>query len=186
MTEATLAPPAHAAEYSFRTSIFESERHFTLADGAITVRDEGGEQRVPLSDVEEVHLRFHRTKQRDYYQCRVRLRSGRKLFLQNRHWGGIANFEDRSAAYTAFVAALHQELAHASPAVSFRSGSFMTFVGTIMVAAVVALLLVVAVLIQQWIATALMALILFSLLPIIPRSLPRAYAPDALPRGLLP
>ncbi|HEX2205553.1 MAG TPA: hypothetical protein VHG91_19735 [Longimicrobium sp.] len=187
MSETAVAPAASVIEHAFRRSVLEKEKRFTLSADALTVQEEGRpEERFPLSDVRDVHLRFHRTQQRDYYQCRIGLAGGRTIFLQHVHWGGIASFEDRRATYTPFVLALHALLRPHAARVSFRAGSFGTFLMALIVTPIIAVLFLGTLIVGRWIAAGLLALVLLTLLPIIPRSRPRGYAPDAPPARLLP
>ncbi|HEU0054107.1 MAG TPA: hypothetical protein VFQ39_13065 [Longimicrobium sp.] len=186
MSDVTAATTNALAHYRFRRSALEPARSFSLHPDHIEVTGDGFEQHVALSDVRQLHLRFVRTRQRDYYQCRVRVADGSVLFLQNVDFRGAARFEKQSAAYSAFVAALHRALLPHREQVVFRSGSATTYIATILVTVILTLMLVASLLGGLWLLCLILAAIIFVLLPIIPRSRPRLYRPESLPSGMLP
>jgi hypothetical protein len=186
VSDVAAAAPAALAEYRFRRSALEPARSFALHPGYIEVAGEDIHHYVPLTDVRQLHLRFVRTRQRDYHQCRVRVADGSVLFLQNVDYRGIAKFEKQSVAYSAFVTALHRALLPHRDQVIFRSGSATTYIATILAVVILSLVLVASLTGGLWLLCLALAATIFVLLPIIPRSRPRLYRPEHIPRDMLP
>jgi hypothetical protein len=187
LPDAAPAAPAPLARYAFRRSALEQERTFTLHPGELVITTPGEPmERLPLTAIREVHLHFHRTKYRDYYQCRLRLESGRKVFLHDQHWAGFAEFEARGATFTPFIHALHQALLPHRDRVRFRAGSLATLIATLIGTFLMAGVGLVALVAGAWLVLLVAAVSLFALLPILPRSRPRDYLPESPPTALLP
>ncbi len=179
--------PEPVARHSFRRSVLELGQTSTLYPGELAIHPHGEtEQRFPLSAVRKVHLKFHRTKQRGYHQCRITLENGQTFFLQDLHWAGFAKFEDRGATYTPFVLALHQALLPYRDRVQFKSGSLASFLMALLMTPVIGGVLVFALLAQFWLAATGLAVVLFTVLSLLPSSRPRTYPPESPPEGLLP
>ncbi len=182
--QADEAPPA---TYTFRRSLLDQEQTYTLEGAEMVVSAEGREvERIPLSAVEEVSLRFHRTRMWTAHQAFVKYGKGRRVVLQDLHFKGIANAESRAASYSAFLRSLHAALAEHGGAVRFRAGSVFNFLGSIVMTVVMLAILAGALLFRSWIVAVPAALILLRLVPIIPRSRPLKYTADRIPQKLLP
>ncbi len=70
-----------------------------------------------------MRLDFDPTRmERDRFRCRLELASGETLAFFNRTYRGIADFQDTSAEYTAFVRQLHEALARHHPGCRFTAG----------------------------------------------------------------
>jgi hypothetical protein len=186
MGEPALVAPTPIAEHSFRRSVLETGRRFSLYPRELVFLGDGREERIPLSAVRRVHLRYHRTKQRTYYQLRITLEGGRQLFAQDQSWAGFAKFDDRGATYKAFVLALHEALLPFRDQVEFRAGNLGSFLMTLLMSPIVAALLGVMLLTRRWLIAIGVGLVLLTLLQILPRVRPRGYAPEAPPPSLLP
>lgn len=191
MSEAAVALSAAAppplSVYAFRRSVAEKERTFTLHPDAIVIATPGlKDARIPLVAVRKVHLRFHRTNQRDYYQCSLKLEDGRTLLLQDQHWKGFADFESRGATFTPFIRALHEALLPYRDNVRFESGSLATFISALIMTPVTVGLVLVALWAGLWLVAVGLAAVVLTLLPIVPRSRPRPYLPETPPAKLLP
>ena len=118
------------AQYSFRRSVLEKERSYSLFEDRIVIEGEELPARVYMfAEVQRVHLKYEHTKQREYYQCFVHTRGGR-IDLRHVHYRGFADLEDRRFTYTPFVKALLAELARV-PGVQFRAGSMSNFIAAI-------------------------------------------------------
>lgn len=183
----TLAAPSSAAvvRYSFRRSILESEKTYTLYPDRLEVTAEGEPARVhPLDQVETVHLKYDRTKQRAYFQCFIHTRTDR-IALRHVHWGGPMIFQDRRETYTPFVRALLLALADRQR-VHFKAGSLLNFVTALVGLPLMLALGLMALAAGLWPATALAALMVFVCLSILPRSRPRSFDPRDPPAALLP
>lgn len=181
------APPATAlASYSFRRSILEPEKTYTLYPDRLEVAAEGEPaQRYPLDQVDTVHLKYERTKQRAYFQCFIHTRSGDRVSLRHVHWGGVANFQDRRESYTPFVRAVLRALA-SRPGVTFKAGSLLNFITAIIGIPAFAVLAGLAFSIGST-APGLFALFMLLLcIPVLRRSRPRSVDPLNPPASVLP
>ena len=114
------------AQYSFRRSVLEQERTYSVYPGWLVVEGPDlARQTLPLSDVRAVRLKYEHTKQREYYQCYLHLKD-RKIVLRHVHWANFGAFQDRRETYTPFVKTLLAQLA-AYPNVRFQAGSLVNF-----------------------------------------------------------
>jgi hypothetical protein len=183
----TSSEPTPIATHAFRRSVLEPERWFSLHPEELVVFSAGQDaKRIPLTAIRKVHLRFHRTKQRGYHQCRITLENGQTVFLQDMHWAGFGQFEAHGATYTAFVRALHEALLPHRDRVQFKSGSLTTFILTLLMAPVVGGALVLALMAAFWVAALGLAVVLLTLLSLLPSARPRSYPPETPPADLLP
>lgn len=181
----TEAPAPSIPRYSFRRSILESERTYSLYPDRLVVEEGGAPiKSYGLDSVRGLHLKFERTKQRAYFICHVETDGGR-VALRHVHWGGVAAFEDRRATYTPFVRALLVRLAD-RPGVEFRAGSLLSFVSAIIGLPLMLILGGLAATMGLWPATALAALIVFMCISMLGRSRPRRFDPRNPPDDLLP
>jgi hypothetical protein len=173
------------AQYSFRRSVLEQERTYSLFPDRIVVEGAGlPPQTYLLRDVRRVHLKYEHTKQREYYQCFIHTTRGR-IDLRHVHYVGFNDFQDRRPAYTPFVKALLAEVARV-PGVEFRAGSMANYVGAIVGVPVMAGLAWLCFSLHRY-ALAIFAAAMggLALLMIAP-SRPRRYDPQAPPANLLP
>ena len=182
----TLAPaPPVVAQYSFRQSVLEPEKLYTLCPDRLVVEAPGRPPEIyDLGSVLRVHLKYNRTKQRGYYECHIRFDRWR-LFLRHVHWGGPMSFEDRSASYTPFVRALLRQLGN-YPHVEMKAGSMLNFIGAIVGVPLFLALGALTISMQRWTSTGLAALLLMLCLVSISRSRPRRFTGDSPPADLLP
>lgn len=173
--------------YSFRASLLDRETAWKLQGEFISVTPEGGiEQRFALSEVRDVHLSYVRSKYSHHWFCVLRLESGRKFTLKNRHFKGLANFEDRNSAYNAFVKGVHRALEPYRSQVRFHSGSLWAFLFSVLFVVIgvgATLLCLWAALWQGAIPFGVLTLVLVGTLG---RLKPRDFEPSAIPQGLLP
>jgi hypothetical protein len=129
------------------------------------------------------------------YRCRLLLGSGSSLEFYNRRCNGVLDFTDTSAAYAAFVRALHAALAQHAPGCRFMAGRspllfclncvILAFVALVVVGALVFFLLAGLV----WVALLKVAIILVatpSAIAWVKRNRPLAYPPAAIPPQVLP
>jgi hypothetical protein len=151
---------------------------------------------VPLSDVRELRLEFMPNRaEQNRYRCRLLLASRSSLEFYNRSCNGVLDFTDTSAAYAAFVRALHAALAQHAPGCRFMAGRspllfclncvILAFVALVVVGALVFFLLAGLV----WVALLKVAIILVatpSAIAWVKRNRPLAYPPAAIPPQVLP
>ncbi|HET7232165.1 MAG TPA: hypothetical protein VFJ16_19315 [Longimicrobium sp.] len=173
------------ARHTVRQSILEPEQTFTLFPGRLVVEAEG---RPPaaydLASVERVHLTYDRSKQREYYHCRITA-GGRQVKLRHVHFAGPLNFEDRRATYTPFVLQLLQQL-EGNPNVRLTSGAWISFIGLLVLLPFILGLIYFAASIGRWGYAAAAGVLLLVLLTSIGRIRPRNFTAGQPPRGLLP
>jgi len=113
--------------YSFRPNLIAKEETFTLDSGRLAISDRGT---IAFSDIREIRTY-------DYpgatlaggaqiapgaKRCVIHLKSGRAVVLVSNHLIAAGSFEDRSATYDPFVAALIHEVSAANAATIFISG----------------------------------------------------------------
>lgn len=183
----TIAAPAAAlASHSFRRSILEKENTYTLYPDRLEIEGEESPREVhALAQVEKVHLKYDRSKQRAYYNCYIHTPQ-RKIALRHVHWGGIARFEDRSATYTPFVRALLTAVAQQNPRATLKAGSLANFILGIILLPLLAGVGVLAYTLGSWGGALGMAFLAMMCVGMIPRSRPRAVDPANPPENLLP
>jgi hypothetical protein len=185
--------------YTQRRHAFEGERTYSIEEGVLVCREGGRPVRsVPLAEISRVSLAYEPTRvQLGRWSCRVRGGRGAGFLgiLSSTHYRGLYDFEDRGAAYGAFVRALSEAVVRANPSAVFDTGpGMMAFVFNA-VALGLALLLFGAVLVlvgfdevSSWAWFRLLLLLPFVLLcwPWFARNWPRRFDPKAVPDGLLP
>lgn len=109
--------------YLSRHDVLEKARTLRLTAAGLAVEPEGGRPWVMrYADIQRIRLRFFPTRvQSNRFECLV-LGRGQELKFSNEFYRGIAQFEDRSADYRAFVTALCARVAAEKPAVEFVTG----------------------------------------------------------------
>lgn len=190
------APPS-AARYATRNDAFSPATTWAIEGIWLRVQDEAGPPRlIALADVAELQLEFAPTRMEpNRFRCALRARGAGPLFWFNRTYAGLADFRDTSAAYAAFVRALHAALARHAPECRFVAGATAArYVASVIAAGLAGLVVVGAALFLvfnglAWLILlklALMAIFLPNVVRWLARNRPRAYAPDAIPPGVLP
>lgn len=112
--------------YARRSNLFEKgEWRWTAGEGGIRETDpRGRESLIRWEDIDQVRLAFAPTRYKPWrYLMELKLRSGGKLAVDNVHFKGMADFEDRSATYRPFVEAVLGELRRRRPNVKVRIGA---------------------------------------------------------------
>lgn len=185
-----------APTYRVRTDAFSKPVTYRIENDELVLEPEGGAaERIPLSQVTDVHLMAAPTRAAsERYLCTLRTAGGRKLVLTNTHYKGFANLEDQSAEFRPFVEALHEGIGRAAPAATGRVGSspigyaLALFFGWGFLVALAALLIVFWDELQGRTAVkAIVALFLvFGMWRYTVNNKPRTYSPGSLPAGILP
>jgi hypothetical protein len=190
-------PQAAPTVYSCRRSAFGNEAGWTLGPNAL-VRAEAGQaaQHVPYGDVEELRLRFDPVRfDRRRYRCDIRRKDGRRLTVRSTSYVSFGTFEDRGERYAPFVRALVARVAEAAPACRFRTGKPPVAYWLRHIAALAALMLlaaavaVVAELPPNFSAAlklGMIALYVPVAWRLAGRDLPRTFAAERIPAGVLP
>lgn len=123
-----------AAVYRRRASVLEAEREYRAEAEHLIVRESGGaERRRPWAEVRSVRLGFAPTEQKlGRFATTLVFASGERLRLDNMHWRGFGDFEDRSPAYRRFVeAAVDRIAAHAPGAAAYAGAPAPSYVAQI-------------------------------------------------------
>lgn len=92
--------------YRKRENYFEAGEDEWLVEGDVLVhkRADGTVARQKLADVREVRLRFAPTSYKTWrHVFEIRFRTGHAWHIDNGHFAGIGDFEDRSAQFVPFV-----------------------------------------------------------------------------------
>ena len=189
------ATPASPNAYSYRPARFGPVWEFDLTPDAIAWRVGGRYGIVPYTEIRRVRLSFRPlTMQSHRFVAEIWPRQGRRLRLASNSWR-IVDPERDDSAYASFITELHRRLAAAGIAASFESGAppLVYWPGFVIFAAValaIAALAVRALAMSQWLAAAMMGVLLAMFLwqagAFFRRNRPGTYRVDALPRDLLP
>lgn len=185
------------AEYRFRAHAFAKDRTFLLTDDALIWGEDGARiDGVYYEDIAEVRVAYAPTRvARNRYRTQVFFKQGGMVELFNTHYAGFADFEERNAAYSAFVQALHRRLAERNAPVIYRKGSspaayagnlLLTLGSFAMIALAFVLLFNFGIV---WIAVAKLAIVLFfvpTLIRYLRSSRPETYDPRTIPADALP
>lgn len=113
-------------QYAKRANAFEKgEQDWTVSPEAlIWSRPGAGTASLPWREVVEVRLAFAPTRLKPArYLLSLTARGGRRWTVDNQHFAGIANFEDRSARFTPFVLGCVERVAALAPGARARLGA---------------------------------------------------------------
>lgn len=182
----TTAPATALASYSFRRSILEKEKTYTLYPDRLEIHGEGSPPEVHrLAQVEKVHIKYERSKQRAYYQCFIHTPRD-KISLRHVHFGGIGRIQERSETYTPFVRALLRAVAQQNPRATLKAGSLANFIMCIVLLPLLVAVGVLAYTLDSWGGALGMAFLAMLCIGMIPRSWPRVVDPANPPASVLP
>lgn len=99
-----------------RGALSRSEREWRVEDGALVTRGSGGERRYPWKDFVSVRLFHEPAPHRPWrYVFELQPRHQRKIVIDNAHFIGRGQYEERSADYAHFVRAATHQLALKNP-----------------------------------------------------------------------
>ncbi len=119
-----VAPLPGATEYEARITLFDKVSIYRIDATSLRINSEQGEQVIPLTDIAQVRCQFFPTRvQRNRYETLLTLRSGAPIKITNQFYKGVADFEDRSTAYSGFIRALHHRLAEQNPHCVYNAGT---------------------------------------------------------------
>jgi len=186
--------------YAKRENAFEkAERVWTVEPDALVWSGiDGTYARIPWTDVVAVRLVYAPTSLKTWrHKLTLKGRNGATWIIDNAHFKGVGEFEDRSAAFSPFAMACIERIAAAAPAARAALGSdpMAYWTQLAFVAAMVTLLAVVIILLPTpfgaliWIKLALIAAMLPAMARFVIRSWPRTVPLDpeafraALPQG---
>lgn len=184
--------------YAKRESVLEKgERSWRVTDAALVITEADGRfTEVPYSAVTGLRLAFVPASAKPWrHVCVVITRPGRVFEIDNGHFKGVGDFEDRSAAYRTMVEALVGRLvATGSPArlhVGATAGAYAAQLILVLAVAVVLGWVLVVTSFGVWPVTAIIkGIIVIVSLPLLVRwairARPRDVALTAIPADALP
>lgn len=191
-----MRPPPLALEHRCRVSVLEKEILWRLeGDVLVQITGELPPFRIPLATVESIRLFYAPTRfQTGRYGCRIGLRGGHSLGLQNEHFEGFATFSDRSATYRELVLALIRRRAALGAGCRFLCGtSWLNWIVQTGILLGSGLLLAAVFLAFGPSSNGMITVKLLLIAAMVPvavgwvvKNRPRTFDPGAVPEGLLP
>lgn len=189
-------PPPFALEHRCRVSVLEKEILWRL-EGNILQQITGGLPvfAVPLEEIATIRLIYAPTRfQTGRYACRIGLRSGHSLGLQNEHFEGFATFTDRSESYRALVLALIRRRAAIGGGCRYLCGTswvnWIVQTGILLGSGILLSAVLLAFGPSSNGMIAVKFVLIAAMLPIavqwVLKNRPGTFDPDAVPSGLLP
>jgi hypothetical protein len=183
--------------YPTRNDAFSKARTWAIEDAFLRWDEEGGASGgMPLSDIAAIQLEYAPTRpEPNRYRCRVVLKSGKTLEFFNRTYRGVYDFADTSVEYVRFVEALHAALRAQGPGCKFTAGTsegrYMANVGCLAFVALLLGVVAIALLMTGLFLIVIIKMVLIVLygpvaLRWLRRNKPRQYAPEAIPKEVLP
>jgi hypothetical protein len=182
-----------------RGPVSRGEREWRIGDEALVMASpSGGEKRTAWKDVIGVRLYHEPLRNRPWrYAFELHTRQGGRIVIDNAHWIGGADYENRSASYTPFVRAALASIAEANPKARLLIGEtqkryfFLMLVALLAVAALALALLLIPTPLDSAPFAGLVKLgVIVLLLPVfwfgVLRSMPRGAPLDAVPERALP
>ncbi|MEZ5961901.1 MAG: hypothetical protein R3C30_15985 [Hyphomonadaceae bacterium] len=188
------------ATYLRRQNAFSrGEREWRVEEDALVTRGGAGrERRYPWKDIVSVRLCYEPTRLKPWrYVFEVQPRHQRKFEIDNGHYVGPGQFEERSDSYAAFVRAATGRLAEANPKARALIGEtpkryfFLLLVALLGLGALAYVLVAIPTPLDAMPYSSLIKLgILLLMLPIFWRwvigAVPRGVPLDAIPERALP
>lgn len=186
--------------YSTRRNFFEkAECEWRVEDDALVMHNaDGSEMRCPWKDLRRVQLSFAPTQWKPWrYVFALYFWGFGRIEIDNAHFKGIGDFEDRSSSYVPFVREVLAKIAVAAPQTKVHAGyNTASYVFNVLIVAVAFLGLVLVVFLlplpfDAWPAIAFVKLpIIAAMLPLffswLRRARPRDVAISDIPEDALP
>lgn len=126
------------ASYSKRESFFEKAEHLWTIDGSgLHITRQGSTSHIHFASITRLRLSYAPTQLKaNRYTCEVFVSNGARFEIDNMHFYGIGDFEDRSESYCAMVSDLLLHIAQDRPdfMVDIGSGAYWLLVGFLMAA----------------------------------------------------
>lgn len=176
--------------------MLEAERLWSLRGDTLWMEEEGRPGRaIPLKSLTRLRLEYAPTRfQLGRYRCNLYTAQGRVGVIQNEHFVGIAEFEDRSLSYHSLVKALIRRIASIHPQCRLESGvpwwSWLMNSGIMCgVFGVLGILLIYMWTVIGWLVVVKLAMIAFFLpagIRWVTRNRPRRFSAGSIPENLLP
>jgi len=111
--------------YAQRKNLFEkAETEYRLEDDALVWTGQYGEQRMPFSSIRHVRCSHAPTRMKlGRYLVTVTAKNGQSLTIDNMHFKGVGDFEERTKQFVPFARALLGRLAAVQPDLTGRQGA---------------------------------------------------------------
>lgn len=184
--------------YSFRSSILEGEKTYSLQEEGVTI-SAGGDTTdlIRYGDIHSLNVQFNGSMNNvSRYRCVLRT-AKKKVALTNAHFVSLGNFESRDREYGEFLAELHVRLRPFADQIRFTQGTAVMFVSALLFAIIMPPLVAVALYLvivkgesmtfsarsALFIVPALLALIT---IPVLRKGRPRPYDGKTVPNAYLP
>jgi hypothetical protein len=187
------------AVYSKREHFFlKGETEYRVLPDRLVIRRPGEPERaLPWSEVRTVRASFAPTRAKTgRHVLVIGFRNGLRVAVDNIHFRGLADFEERSGPYSAFVRAAMERIAAEAPEAQAALGATRAgYVAQVLLVSVAFAFLALVVLTlpfdpgpTSWIKLGIVALLLPVLLRWLVRAFPRRVPldPDAITGGLPP
>jgi len=113
------------AVYRKRENLFEKgEREWRVENDALVCRmPDGTERRVPWTEIKALQLRYYPTMAKPWLH-QITIQTPRtRVTIDNGHFAGVADFEDRTASYAPFLRATLTQIQAQAPGVRVHFGS---------------------------------------------------------------
>ena len=182
--------------YAYSRSPMSAPWEFALASDALVWRVGQISGRVRYGDIQRVRMGFRPMTTQNYrFLTEIWSARGPRLAIASSSWRGLLGQERHDQAYIAFITELHRRIAAAGGAVHFVMGSppLLYWPGLVIFAglSVGLTVLTVRMLVSgAWdsaaLTAAVLALCLWQMGAFFRRNRPGRYAPEALPRHVLP
>lgn len=187
--------------YTQRRTLFEkADWEWEALPGGLRVCDhQGSENMIPWREIRAVRVAYAPTRFKTWrHLLELTLADRSRLTIDNVHFRGVGNFENRSETYIPFVLAVVEQLKVENPQVPVRAGAATlgywgaaTFV-TLVFAILAMLLLIMPIAgLLVWVKLGIIAFFLPALAAWFVKARPRAVSlhtipADSLPRALAP
>jgi hypothetical protein len=105
-------PPPLSIGHTVRVSALEPEKTWRLSGDTLWICAEGKEDMpIPLTGIRKLRLSYDPSRfQRGLFRCHLYNADGTFVTIQNGHYKGFADFEERTETYLPFVHALISRL----------------------------------------------------------------------------
>jgi len=191
-----ISPPPLEISHRCRISALDPERVWTLrGDTLWMITDGQADIPFPLRAMIKLRLEFAPSRfQRNRYRCYISHPGGHSALIQNEHYKGIADFEDRSESYRNLVIALIRRTSACNHGCQMTTGtslwSWLLQTGFLLVAygflAIVLILMWTAV---GWLVLVKLGIIIFltpAAIGWVMKNRPSTFSAQAIPEKLLP
>ena len=158
--------------HTVRKSVVEpAPRSWTVSADTLEIVQHGQTYTIPLAKLSEVRLRYEPGRfATNRCTAAIATNTGWSADIDNQHWAGVADFEDRSLSYRLLVEALLARLATANPAARLVIGQgAMLWLSMAFVLAMVAVLFFVVLAIGGPIVALLKLVVLLFFVPTMVR-----------------